>query len=81
MHKIGKIGNPISTEKSPTSENIFIQGKETQIWIGKDSMRILNGLINFIEDLIARKNIYLKSILGFNWRKLESGGQLVILKS
>jgi hypothetical protein len=44
-------------------------------------MRILNGLINFIEDLIARKNIYLKSILDFNWRKLESGGQLAILKS
>jgi hypothetical protein len=44
-------------------------------------MRILKGLVNFIEDLIGRKKLYLKSILGFNWRKLNSGGQLAILKS
>jgi hypothetical protein len=37
------------------SENIFIWDKEIQICIGKDSMRILEGLINFIENLIARK--------------------------
>jgi hypothetical protein len=30
-------------------------GKEIQIWIGKDSIRILEGLINFIEDLVARR--------------------------
>jgi hypothetical protein len=27
------------------SENIFILGKKIQIWIGKDLMRILEGLI------------------------------------
>jgi hypothetical protein len=36
-------------------ENILIEGKEIQIWIGKKSMRILECLINFIGDLIARK--------------------------
>jgi len=41
--------------KGPIGENIFIWGKEIQIWIGKDSMRIFKGLINLIEDLIARK--------------------------
>jgi hypothetical protein len=34
---------------------VFIWGKETQIWVGKNSVRILEGLINFIDDLIARK--------------------------
>jgi len=29
--------------------------KKIQIWIGKDSIRFSEGLINFIEDLIARK--------------------------
>jgi hypothetical protein len=42
-------------DKGPIYENIFIWGKEIQIWIGKDLMRILKGLINFIEDLIVRK--------------------------
>jgi hypothetical protein len=36
-------------------ENICIWGKEIQIWMSKDLMRILEGLANFIEDLIARK--------------------------
>jgi hypothetical protein len=40
--------------KRPIGENIFL-GKETQIWIGKESMRILKGLIKYIDDLIARK--------------------------
>jgi hypothetical protein len=40
--------------KGPIGENIFIWGKEIQIWRGKDLKRILEGLINFIEDLIAR---------------------------
>ena len=55
MYKIDKIGNLILIDKGLIYENIFIWGKEIQIWIGKDLMRILKGLINFIEDLIARK--------------------------
>ena len=41
--------------KGPIGENIFISGKEIQIWIGKGSMR------NF-EGLNCKKNLFLKSI-------------------
>jgi hypothetical protein len=44
-------------------------------------MRIEKGLVNFIENLIGRKKLYLKSNFDFNWRKLKSRGQLAILKS
>jgi hypothetical protein len=50
-----KINNQILIDKGLIGENIFIWGEEIQIWIGKDSMRILEGLINLIEDLIAGK--------------------------
>jgi hypothetical protein len=50
-----KINNQILIDKGLIGENIFIWGEELQIWIGKDSMRILEGLINLIEDLIAGK--------------------------
>jgi hypothetical protein len=48
--------------KNPFDENICIWGKEIQIWMSKDSMRILEDLINFIEDLITRKINFLESI-------------------
>jgi hypothetical protein len=48
--------------KDPFDENIFILGKEIQIWMGKDSMRILKSLINFIDDLTPRKISFLESI-------------------
>jgi hypothetical protein len=35
-------------------------------------MRILKGLINFFEDLIARKIIF-EVNLGVNWKKLRFG--------
>jgi hypothetical protein len=43
-------------------KNICILGKDIQIWMSKDLMGILKGLINFIKDLIARKINFLKSI-------------------
>jgi hypothetical protein len=49
-----KIDNPILIDKRPYWWKYFYLGKEIQIWIGKDLKRILEGLINFIEDLIAR---------------------------
>jgi capsule polysaccharide export protein KpsC/LpsZ len=55
MYKIDKITNSILTTKGPIDENIFIWGKEIHIWMVKDSMRILKGLIIFIEDLFVRK--------------------------
>ena len=62
---------------SSFGENIFIQGKEIQIWITKDLMLILEGLINFIEDLIA---MIFEVNLGFDQKTLEFGSQFVILK-
>jgi len=56
--KLEKLTIQFWLTKGPIGENIFIWGKEIQIWIGKDSIRILEGLINFIEDLIARKIIF-----------------------
>jgi len=35
-------------------------------------MRILEGLINFIEDLFARKSVFGVN-LGVNWKKLKFG--------
>jgi hypothetical protein len=49
-------------EKDLFDENIFMWGKEIQIWMSKDMIRILKGLINFIEDLIPRKISFFKSI-------------------
>jgi len=60
MYKIDKIGGPILIDKRPIGDNIFIWGKEIQIWMSKVSIRILKGLINFIEDLIARKISFLE---------------------
>jgi hypothetical protein len=37
--------------------------------MSKNLMRILEGLINFVEDLIARRKKKLN--LGFNWKKLK----------
>jgi hypothetical protein len=53
--RLVKLATQFWLTKGPIGENIFICGKEIQIWIGKDSMRIFKGLINLIEDLIARK--------------------------
>jgi len=64
--------------KDPFDENIYIWGKETQIWMSKDLMRILEGLINFIEDLIARNINFLELIwvlIGRNWM-LGDGNRL-----
>jgi hypothetical protein len=55
MYKIDKISNSILTTKGLIGENIFIWGKEIHIWMVKDSMKILKGLIIFIEDLFVWK--------------------------
>jgi hypothetical protein len=41
--------------------------------MGKDSIWILEGLINFIDGMIARKFCYFQVNLGFNWKKLKFG--------
>ena len=42
----------------------------------KDSSGIFQGLIEFIEGLIARKIDFFKVNLGFNWKKLKFGVEL-----
>jgi len=56
--------------KSPIDENICTWGKEIQIWIVKDSKRILEGLINLNEELITRKLVFGVD-LGVNSNKLK----------
>jgi hypothetical protein len=41
--------------------------------MSKDSMKILEGLINFIEDLIARKISFFEINLDVHWKKLKFG--------
>jgi hypothetical protein len=62
MYKIDKIGGSILIDK-----RYFYLGKKIQIWMSNVSIRILKGLINFIEDLIASKI----SFFGVNWKKLK----------
>ena len=45
---------------------------EIQIWMVKDLMRILEGLIKFIEELITRKSVF-RINFGVNWKKLKFG--------
>jgi hypothetical protein len=59
--------------KGLIGENIFIWGKEIQIWMVKDSIRILEGLINFIEDLFVRK-INFWSQFGYWLEEIEVWG-------
>jgi len=46
-------------------------GKEIQIWMNKNSIRILKGLINFFEDLDAKKINFLELISSVNLKKLK----------
>jgi hypothetical protein len=40
----------------------------------------MEGLIEFIEGLIARKIVFLVN-LGFNWKKLKFWGQIIIFRN
>jgi len=43
-------------------------------------LNVIEGLIEFMESLIARKLIF-GVILGFNWKKLKFWGQIIIFES
>jgi hypothetical protein len=55
MYKIEKNSNSNLINKGAHWWKYFYLGKEIKLWIGKDLIKILEGLINFIEDLIGRK--------------------------
>jgi len=40
----------------------------------KNSIRIFQGLVEFIEGLIAKIKLIFELNLGFNWKKLKYGG-------
>jgi len=66
--------------KDPFSESICIWGKEIEIWIRKDLMSILKGLINFIEDLIVRKINFFESIWVLIGRNCSSRTEIELWK-
>jgi hypothetical protein len=47
------------------------------LWV---QLNVIEGLIEFMESLIARKLIF-GVILGFNWKKLKFWGQIIIFES
>jgi hypothetical protein len=47
------------------------------LWV---QLNFIEGLIKFIESLIARE-IDFRVNLGFNWKKLKFWGQIIIFKS
>jgi len=55
IYKIEKISSLILTNKNSITKKILIWEKPIQNWSFKNSIRIFQGLIEFIEDLIVRK--------------------------
>jgi hypothetical protein len=43
-------------------------------------LNVIEGLIEFMESLIARKLMF-RVILGFNWKKLKFWGQIINFES
>jgi hypothetical protein len=55
IYKVEKIGSLNLTNKNHITKKILIWEKTIQNWLFKNSIRIFQGLIEFIEDLIVRK--------------------------
>ena len=55
IYKVEKISNLNLTNKNHITKKILIWEKTIQNWLFKNSIRIFQGLIEFIEDLIVRK--------------------------
>jgi len=55
IYKIEKMGSLILTNKNPITKKILIWEKTIQNWLFKNSIRIFQGLIEFIKGLIVRK--------------------------
>jgi len=65
-----KLATQFWLKKDLIGENIFILGKEIQIWIGTNLIRILKCLINFTQDFITRKSVFGVN-MGINWKQLK----------
>jgi hypothetical protein len=55
IYKIEKFDSIFSTDEGPIDREKINMRKEIQNWMFKDSIGIFQGLIEFIEGLIARK--------------------------
>ena len=55
IYNVKRIGNLIFTNKNPINKKILIWEKTIQNWLFKNSIRIFQGLIEFIEGLNVRK--------------------------
>ena len=55
IYKVEKIDSLNLTNKNHITKKILIWEKTIQNWLFKNSIRIFQGLIEFIEDLIVRK--------------------------
>jgi hypothetical protein len=55
IYKVEKISSLNLTNKNHITKKILIWEKTIQNWLFKNSIRIFQGLIEFIEDLIVRK--------------------------
>jgi hypothetical protein len=55
IYKGEKISSLNLTNKNHITKKILIWEKTIQNWLFKNSIRIFQGLIEFIEDLIVRK--------------------------
>jgi hypothetical protein len=61
-------------------KKIQFEEENSKFWYLWTQLNFIEGLIEFIEGLIARK-IDFKVNLGFNWKKLKFWGQIVIFES
>jgi hypothetical protein len=55
IYKVEKISSLNLTNKNHITKKILIWEKTIQNWLFKNSIRIFQGLIEFIESLIVRK--------------------------
>jgi len=66
--------------KAMLTKKIQIEEEKSKIRCLWTQLNFIEGLIEFMEVLIARKFDFGVN-LGFNWRKLKFWGQIIILES
>jgi hypothetical protein len=65
------------TDESPVNKENSIEKEKSKIRCLWAQLNFIEGLIEFIESLIARE-IDFGVNLGFNWKKLKFWGQIII---
>jgi hypothetical protein len=75
-----KFDGILLTDESPVDKEIWFKEEKSKIRCLWTQLNFIEGLIEFIESLIARK-IDFEVNLGFNWKKLKFWGQIIIFGS